>query len=213
MLEFLSHFVISTIETTGYAGVFFLMAMESALIPIPSEVTMPFSGYLAQQGRLSFWAVVSVGASANLAGSLMAYTLGYYLEERVILKLIDRYGKFILLSSHEYLRAVRWFQKYGQSVTFFSRLLPAVRTFISLPAGLAEMNVWKFSFYTFLGSFIWSFFLAWVGFSLGSNWNAIEPYFSKFHFVIVGVFVVCVFWYLNHKLHFLEKILKSKNKK
>lgn len=209
MLEFLSHTIISLIETTHYWGIFILMALESVLIPIPSEVTMPFSGYLVQQGRLSFWAVVTVGAVANLIGSLAAYALGYYLEETVILKLINRYGKFILLSESEYLRALRWFRKYGQSVTFFSRLLPAVRTFISLPAGLAEMNVWKFSLYTFLGSFIWSAFLAWIGFYFGSNWNAIEPYFNKFHIVIVAAFIIFVLWYLDHKLKIVQKIRKG----
>lgn len=210
MLEFISTFIIGLIETTGYYGIFFLMALESALIPIPSEVTMPFSGFLVQQGKLSFLTVVTTGAFANLIGSLAAYALGYYLEESVILKLINRYGKFILLSESEYLRALRWFRKYGQSVTFFSRLLPAVRTFISLPAGLAEMNIWKFSIYTFLGSFMWSAFLTWVGFYFGNNWKVIEPYFNKFHIVIIGAFIFFVLWYLDHKLHFVRKILKPK---
>jgi len=205
MLEFLSHTIISLIDSAGYAGIFLLMALESALIPIPSEVTMPFSGFLVQQGKLSFLAVVITGALANLVGSLIAYALGYYLEESVILKLVNRYGKFILLNEREYLRALRWFRKYGQSVTFFSRLLPAVRTFISLPAGLAEMNIWKFSFYTFSGSLIWSAFLAWIGFYFGANWKIIEPYFSKFHWLIVGVFILLVALYLNHKLKLTKK--------
>ncbi|MFH1183385.1 MAG: DedA family protein [Candidatus Moraniibacteriota bacterium] len=209
MLEFLSQIIISLIETTHYYGIFFLMALESALIPIPSEITMPFSGYLVQQGKLSFIAVVSVGAIANLVGSLLAYALGYYLEEKAVLKIINRYGKFILLSEAEYLRALHWFRKYGQSVTFFSRLLPAVRTFISLPAGLAEMNIWKFSAYTFLGSFMWSAVLTWIGFYLGSNWNMIKPYFDKFHLVIVAAFIIFVLWYLDHKLHFLKKVFKA----
>jgi len=210
MLEILSRLIIEFIQSTGYFGIFILMALESALIPIPSEVTMPFSGYLAQQGKLSFLAIVITGACANLIGSLAAYALGYYLEESVILKLVNRYGKFILLSESEYLRALRWFRKYGQGVTFGSRLLPAVRTFISLPAGLAKMNLWKFSIYTFLGSFIWSAFLAWIGLYFGRNWNIIEPYFQKFHFVIVAIFIVFVAWYLDHKLHFSKKLLKRK---
>lgn len=208
MLELLSQTIISIIEATSYTGIFILMALESALIPIPSEVTMPFSGFLVQQGKLSFWVVVTVGAIANLVGSLLAYALGYYLEESIILKLIKRYGKFVLISEEEYLRALRWFRKYGQSVTFFSRLLPAVRTFISLPAGLAEMNVWKFSAYTFLGSFVWSSFLTWIGFYFGSNWNIIEPWFDKFHIVIVAVFIVFVLWYIDHKIHLIKKIFK-----
>ncbi|MBM3255997.1 MAG: DedA family protein [Candidatus Moranbacteria bacterium] len=212
MLEFLSSAIVGLIESTHYWGIFILMALESALIPIPSEVTMPFSGYLAQQGKLSFWAVVAAGALANLVGSWGAYALGYYLEESVILKLVRSYGKFVLLSEKEYLQSLRWFRKYGQSVAFFSRLLPAVRTFISLPAGLAGMNLWKFSFYTFVGSFLWSSLLTWIGFSFGANWKDIEPYFQKFHFLIVAAFVIFVLWYLNHKLHFIRKIRSHFNK-
>lgn len=209
MLEFLSQTIIGLIQSTGYAGIFILMTLESALIPIPSEVTMPFSGYLVQQEKLSFWVVITVGALANLVGSLTAYALGYYLEETVILKLISRYGKFILLNESEYLRALRWFRKYGQSVTFFSRLLPAVRTFISLPAGLAKMNIGKFSFYTFMGSFLWSTLLTWIGFYFGANWATLEPYFQKFHIVIVAAFITFILWYLDHKLKIIQKIRKG----
>jgi membrane protein DedA with SNARE-associated domain len=204
MIEALSHLIIQLIASTGYGGVFLLMTLESALLPIPSEVTMPFAGFLAQGGQLSFWIIVLVGTLGNLIGSLIAYAIGYFLEETVILALIEKYGKFILLSKHEYTRAVSWYQKYGSSITFFSRLLPAVRTFISLPAGLAQMNIWKFSLYTALGSFIWSTFLTWIGFYLGSKWNAWEPYFRKFQIVIVVLFVLAVLWYINHKLKIVK---------
>ena len=193
MLEFLSGFIIQIIHSTGYIGIFILMTLESALIPIPSEVTMPFAGFLVHSGSLSFPLVVLAGTVGNLIGSLLAYALGYFLEETAILNLIDKYGKFILLSRHEYTRAVHWYQKYGNSITFFSRLLPAVRTFISLPAGLSEMNIWKFSLYTFLGSLFWSIILTYIGFFLGSKWNTIGPYFSKFHLVIGGVLIALAF--------------------
>lgn len=185
------------------------MALESALIPIPSEVTMPFAGFLVQQGKLNFWLVVFVGAFANLFGSLLAFALGYYLEEHVILKLIDKYGKYILVNRHEYDRSVKWLKKYGDSVAFFSRILPAVRTFISLPSGLSEMNVLKFSIFTFLGSLIWSALLTYFGVYLGGEWQSIEPYFRQFQILIVVMFVLLVIWYLNHKL----KFIKIKNKK
>jgi len=210
MLEFLSSIIIDFITATHYLGIFILMTLESALIPIPSEVTMPFSGYLVQQGELSFWAVVTVGALANLIGSLASYALGYYLEESVVLKLVKKYGKFLLLGEEEYLRALRWFRRYGQGVTFFSRLLPAVRTFISLPAGLAEMNLGKFSLYTFVGSFLWSAVLVWVGFSLGDNWDLIKPYFDKFHIIIVVAFIIFILWYLNRKLGLVKKLFIPK---
>jgi membrane protein DedA with SNARE-associated domain len=210
MLEQLSHAVIQFVQSGGYASVFFLMLLESALIPIPSEVTMPFAGFLVQQGHLNFWLVVFLGALGNLVGSLIAYALGYYLEESVILSLIKKYGKFILVTEHEYLRAAKWFQKYGNPIAFFSRLLPVVRTFISLPAGLAEMNIWTFSIYTFLGSFLWSMLLTYIGVYFGTKWNALHPYFQKFQIVIVAVIILGVLWYINHKLK-IVKFGKNKN--
>lgn len=209
MLEQLSTLIIHLIQSSGYLGIFLLMTLESLLLPIPSEVTMPFAGFLSQQGHLIFWVVVLIGAFGNLIGSLIAYAIGFYLEEHIILNLIEKYGKYILVSKHDYLKAVSWLKKYGNSVAFFSRLLPVVRTFISLPAGLSEMNIWKFSIYTFFGSFIWSALLTYIGFALGSNWDSIHPYFSKFQILIVALFVVAILFYLNHKL----KIIKlGKNK-
>lgn len=208
MLEQLSLFIIHLIQTTGYLGVFVLMTLESALIPIPSEVTMPFAGFLVAQGKLNFWFVVFIGAFGNLAGSLIAYGIGFYLEEHIIIRLINKYGKFVLLTVHEYERAVGWLKKYGDYVAFFSRMLPAVRTFISLPAGLSEMNIWKFSFYTFVGSFIWSLLLTYVGVYFGKEWHVLEPLYRKFEILIFAVFVIGLLWYLNHKL----KIIKLKKK-
>lgn len=206
MLEQLTAFIIHFIQSTGYLGVFILMTLESALIPIPSEVTMPFAGFLVQQGKLNFWLVVLMGAFGNLVGSLIAYGIGFYLEEHIIIKLIKKYGKFVLLSVHEYERSVSLLKKYGDYVAFFSRMLPAVRTFISLPAGLSEMNIWKFSFYTFVGSFIWSFLLTYVGVYFGKEWHALEPLYRKFEILIFAIFLIGVLWYINHKL----KIIKFK---
>jgi len=200
MLEQLSGIIIHLIQSTGYLGVFILMTLESALIPIPSEITMPFAGFLVQQGKLNLYVVILAGAFANLSGSLIAYTLGYYLEETVILKLIDKYGKFILISRKEYDQSIHWFRRYGESVAFFSRILPGVRTFISLPAGLSEMSVWKFSIFTFLGSLIWSTFLTLVGVYFGSKWAILEPYFRKFNIALVIIFILAILWYINHKL-------------
>jgi len=180
------------------------MLLESALIPIPSEITMPFAGFLVSQGKMNFWVVVFVGALANLVGSLIAYGLGYYLEEHIILKLVRKYGKFLLITEHEYTKSVKWLNKYGDFVAFFSRVLPAVRTFISLPAGLAEMNIWKFSFYTFLGSLIWSTLLTYVGVKFGAEWHVLGPYFKKFDVLIVILAVIVGIWYINHKLKIVK---------
>lgn len=204
MIELLTNFIIHLIESTGYLGIFVLMTLESALIPIPSEVTMPFAGFLVGQGELNFWLVVLMGAFGNLAGSLIAYGIGFYLEEHIIIKLIKKYGKFLLLTVHEYERAVSWLKKFGDYVVFFSRLLPAIRTFISLPAGLSEMNILKFSFYTFLGSFIWSLFLTYIGVYFGSQWHALEPYYRKVELFLGIIFVLALFWYINHKLKIVK---------
>lgn len=182
------------------------MTLESALIPIPSEITMPFAGFLASKGTLSLPLVILAGALGNLVGSLIAYGIGYYLEEHVIIRLIEKYGKFLLITTHEYNQATHWFKKYGQSISFFSRMLPAVRTFISLPAGLCEMNIMKFSIFTFLGSLIWSAFLAYIGFVLGENWHSIEPYYRKIEIALAVIIVAGGLWYVNHKL----KIVKLK---
>lgn len=180
------------------------MTLESALIPIPSEITMPFAGFLVQQGKLNFWLVVTAGAFGNLFGSWIAYGIGFYLEEHVILRLVKKYGKFILVTEHEYKKSVAWLKKYGDFVAFFSRLLPGVRTFISLPAGLSEMSIRKFSFYTFLGSFIWSVLLTYIGVYFGKEWHSIEPYYKKFEIVILVFLIAGILWYINHKLKIIR---------
>lgn len=206
MLEQLSSIIIHLIQSSGYFGIFVLMTLESALIPIPSEVTMTFSGFLVNQGQLSFVLVVLVGAFANLFGSIIGYYIGYFLEESVIVSFIKKYGKFLLITEHDYTKATQWFNKYGNSVVFFSRLLPGIRTFISLPAGLAEMNIWKFSLYTFLGSLLWSGFLTYIGFYLGSHWKDLDVYYRKFELVIVVFLILGGLFYINYKL----KIIKFK---
>src|SRR3989344_1841433 len=209
MLEFLAHYIIQLIETTGYFGIFILMALESALIPIPSEITMPFSGFLVSEGKLSFVLVVLTGTFANLVGSLAAYYLGYILEETVLLNLIRRYGKFILLSEHEFHRAEMWFRKYGDKIIFISRLLPGIRTVISLPSGMFEMDIKKFVIYTTIGCFIWSTLLTYTGFYLAENWQSLEGVYRKFEIVIVVVLVVAVAWYIEKHLK-ISKLFRKK---
>ncbi len=204
MLESLSAFIIHLIQNTGYIGIFILMTLESALIPIPSEVTMPFSGFLVSKGDLSLVLVILTGAFGNLAGSLLAYAAGYYLEDNVILGLVKKYGKFLLLTEEDYKKSIYWFNKYGGRISFFSRMLPAVRTFISLPAGMAKMNLIKFSIYTFFGSLVWSGFLTYIGVYLGNNWNSLEVYYRKFELLIAAFIIFCIFFYINHKLKFIK---------
>jgi len=188
------------IESYGLFAVFILMTAESALIPIPSEVTMPFAGFMASRGLINFWSAVTVGAFANLAGSLLAYWVGFTKGEVWVKVAIRRWGKWLLIKESEFERAKEWLHNYGTWVAFGSRLLPVVRTFISLPAGIAKMNLPLFSLLTFLGSFIWSAFLAYLGLKFGQNWLSIEPYFRKFQFLIVGIGLLGVILYIRSHL-------------
>lgn len=209
LISSITKIIISVISQTGYRGVFMLMAAESALIPIPSEVTMTFAGFLASSGRFNVFFVILIGASANLFGSILAYWLGYWGEEAFIRNLIKKYGKYLLISEHEYNHSEKWFRKYGEKIVFFSRILPVVRTFISLPAGVAEMNFWRFSIFTFIGSLIWSSLLTYIGFILGKNWNSLHPYYQKFEYIIIFLGLMALIYYFFHKIHRLKKIAKK----
>lgn len=190
-LDQLKELIVTSVGSWGYLGVFVLMTLESACIPIPSEITMPVAGLLAAEGRLSFvWAGL-VGALANLAGSWIAYGVGAA-GGRPFLK---KYGRFVLIRPHDLDRADRWFEKYGDAAALFSRLLPVVRTFISLPAGISRMPFGRFSLLTFLGSLPWSFALTWAGFLLGENWERILPYTEPVTYAIAGALgLLIVVW-------------------
>lgn len=200
LTQFFVEFITEFIKNYGYIAVFLLMTAESALIPIPSEITMPFAGFVSGLGYMNFWLVVIIGALGNLVGSWIAYYLGYKKGENWVRSAISKWGKFLLIKESDFDKSMTWFKKHGQSVAFTSRLLPVVRTFISLPAGIAKMEIVKFSLLTFIGSFLWSGFLAYLGLKMGENWQAIEPYFRKFQFLIIGLIVFGVGFYLFHHL-------------
>ena len=206
MVELIGGWIIHFIAALGYVGVFILMTLESALIPIPSEVTMPFSGSLVASGVFNFWILVLVGTVGNLTGSLLAYWLGWWGQEAVVRKLIVKYGKYLLISEHEYDHSEAWFRNHGELIVLASRVLPVLRTFISLPAGVARMNLMKFISYTVIGCILWSIVLTKIGDVLGSHWNVIGVYFHKFDLVIVISCVLVVVWYVWRKLkHFRKK--------
>ncbi|MDP4010343.1 MAG: DedA family protein [Candidatus Spechtbacteria bacterium] len=192
LLEWLAVLIIDIIDQIGYAGIFVLMSLESANVPIPSEITMPFSGFLASTGRLNFYGVVLAGAFGNLIGSLTAYYIGFW-GGRPFAK---KYGKYLFIHEYDIERAEYMFAKYGKSIAFFSRLFPIVRTFISTPAGIARMNIWQFSAYTFAGSLIWSAVLAYAGFVAGENWDFLGPYFKRFDWAIAGLGIAAIVWWI-----------------
>lgn len=204
MLSQLSGLIIHLIQTLGYAGVFLLMTLESALIPIPSEVTLPFAGFLAHLGTFSLPLVILAGILGDITGTMILYFIGYKLEESVVEKLVGKYGKFILFSKHEYDTLMRWMRTKGVFIIFIAKLLPGFRSVIGLPAGLSEVGWKKALLYTAAGSLIWCSIFSYVGFVLGENWKTLDPVFRKFELGIGVVLVVAVLWYINHKLKIVK---------
>lgn len=196
MLEIISGFIISTISRTGLIGVGLLMAIESACIPLPSEVIMPFAGFLAAQGKFSLLSVSLAGAIGCVIGSAAAYGVGVWGGRAFI----EKYGKYLLISRRDLSIADNFFNQYGSAAIFFSRLLPVIRTFISLPAGIAKMNFGRFAIYTFLGSLPWCWALAYIGKKLGDHWDALGGYFHKFDAVIVIIGIMAVVWYVRRHI-------------
>ena len=201
IITILSGFIVATISALGYGGVVLLMAIESACIPLPSEIIMPFSGYLVSTGELNLWGVAIAGAVGCVLGSLVAYWVGMYGGR----PFIEKYGRYILLSRHDLDIADRWFGKYGEVIVFVSRLLPAIRTFIAFPAGVARMDLTRFVIYTFAGSLPWCLGLAYVGQKLGEQWDKdprLKMWFHRFDFLIGIVGALFVAWWIwRHVKH------------
>lgn len=191
----LAGIIIAVISKTGYLGVLLLMAIESACIPLPSEIIMPFAGYLVYTGRFSLlWAATAGAIGCNL-GSVIAYEIGCYGGR----PLVERYGSYIFLSRHELEMAERFFQRFGAAAVLIGRLLPVIRTFIALPAGIARMPRLRFHVYTFIGSWPWCFALAWIGMKLGEQWDKdprLKQWFHRMDAVIIVLILAGVTWFV-----------------
>jgi membrane protein DedA with SNARE-associated domain len=185
-------FINSVISTTGYAGVAFLMGIESACVPLPSELIMPFAGYLVSTGRFNLLWVATAGAIGCNLGSLVAYEIGRYGGR----PLVERYGRWVLMGRRELDWADRFFLRWGYLAVFIARLLPVIRTFIALPAGVARMPRGRFHVYTFLGSWPWCLALAYFGMKLGQNWRTMGKYFHRFDDVIIVGLIVGIVWFV-----------------
>lgn len=177
-----------------------MMAIESALIPLPSEVIMPFSGFLASTGRFSIHLVALSGAIGNVLGGSLAYGLGYWGHEKVVRRLIRRYGKYILFTEHELDKAEGWMHHHKHASVLVSRVVPGIRTIISLPAGIFRLPFGKFLAMTFIGSLVWSYFLAYIGFVLGTNWKSIQKYFHSLDLIVILLIMVGVGYYIFRKM-------------
>jgi membrane protein DedA with SNARE-associated domain len=193
IITIISSFIISVISALGYGGVVLLMTIESAAIPLPSEIIMPFAGYLASLGRFNIWLVALAGAIGNVLGSVVTYYIGKYGGRPLVL----RYGRYVFISHKDLDRAEGWVAKYGSLGIFFSRLLPVIRTYISLPAGVVKMNLVKFVSYSFAGAYIWSLFLAYIGLIFGEHWGTIRIYFERFDILVGAVILVGIILFIQ----------------
>jgi membrane protein DedA with SNARE-associated domain len=202
VLALLTEFVTDEIARYGLLAIFVLMLLESACIPIPSEVTMLFGGalttasFLAPEQQLDFWLVVLAGTVGNVVGSWLAYWAGYTGGR----PLVDRWGRYLLIRPHEVDRAHEWFERRGQSAVFVGRLLPVIRTFISLPAGVVRMGFWRFTFYTVLGCLPWCLALTWIGALLGERWESAERLMRPFAWAIAVVLAAGIAWWVWHRI-------------
>jgi len=182
-MQELINWLVLTIGTLGYPGIFLLMAMESSVIPIPSELVMPPAGYLAQQGQMSMSIAILCGTAGSLLGAYINYVAAHYLGRPLLLK----YGKYVLITEEKFSKVETFFRNHGEVSTFIGRLLPVVRHLISLPAGIAGMNHFKFSLYTLLGAGLWVTVLSCIGYVIGSNRELIKEYS---HQALIGAIVL-----------------------
>jgi membrane protein DedA with SNARE-associated domain len=191
-----TQWILHVISTLGYSGIALLMAIESAAIPLPSEIIMPFAGFLVAQGRFGLHEVALAGAFGSAVGSAVTYALGYYGGR----PLIERYGRYVFIPHSDLERADRFFARFGNLAGFIGRMLPVIRTFISIPAGIGKVRFIPFLIYSFIGSYIWSLFLAYLGFKLGERWTFIRVYLEKLDFLIVTLGIAVIVWWIRRHL-------------
>lgn len=192
LIEIIGSWAINIISAMGYPGIVLLMAIESANIPLPSEIIMPFAGFLVSTGQFNLWWAGFWGAIGCLVGGALSYWIGMIGGR----PLVEKYGKYILISHHDLDMADGWFKKHGEITVLVGRMMPVVRTFISFPAGIARMNFGKFMLYSFIGSFPFCLLLAYIGEKLGNNWNTLRTYFHQFDLLIGVVIIAAVVWYV-----------------
>jgi membrane protein DedA with SNARE-associated domain len=197
LIEDVVNWAMHVAGTYGYAGIFATMALESAAIPIPSEVVVPFGGFLASTGQLSLVGVVIAATLANCLGAIVTYAIGRRWGDAFL----RRFGRYLLIHRPDIEKLHRWTGRYGSATAFFSRLLPGVRTFSSLIIGTAEMPFGKFFLYTLLGSFLWNLPLAYAGYAAGEHWDFLQPYFHRFQTVILVLIVIAIVIFIFRQIH------------
>jgi len=193
----MSNWIINIMEQLGYLGIALLMFLDNVFPPIPSEVIMPSAGFTASQGQLNIFGVILAGSIGSIIAAAFLYWIGRKISHNALFAWIDRYGKYVFIKSQDIQKALQWFEKYGHRIVFFGRMIPAVRSLISIPAGMSHMPFWKFMLYSSLGTIIWTTFLASVGYYFGNNINMMQQIFQKISYLIillVFIFVLYVFY-------------------
>lgn len=198
VIDILAHWITATINYLGYGGIYVLTFLSACGIPMPTEITLPFSGFAIGSGQLHFVTVVITGVAGDLTGALLAYYIGF----RGGRPLIEKFGRYVLLSKHDLNIAERWFVRYGAITTFFGRMLPVVRTYVSFPAGMSRMNVAKFIIFTTLGALPWVIGLTYIGLIMGENWTLVREKMQRFDLAIIIVIIILItLWVLRHRKH------------
>ena len=196
IFERLSELFTAVISSTGYLGVSILMTLESMVAPVPSELVMPFAGFLVADGKLNLWLVIIVSSLASLTGSLISYFIAYFGEK----ELVHKFGRFFFLDKEELDWTQQWFQKHGSITILISRFIPVIRHLISIPAGLARMDLKRFILFTAIGATTWNTILLWVGIKLRERWDIVHKYSSQLDVLIVAVIVVAAAYYVYRHL-------------
>ncbi len=202
----MSEWIIKVMEQLGYFGIALLMFLDNVFPPIPSEIIMPSAGFTASQGQLSLTGVILAGSIGSLIAAAVLYWVGRKISHETLFTWINLYGKYLFIKTEDVKKALDWFEKYGHRVVFFGRMIPAVRSLISIPAGMSHMPFWKFMTYSALGTVIWTTFLATVGYYFGNNTALMQQIFSNVGYVIVAIVILFLIYFWFRKI---KKIHKS----
>ncbi len=201
----LTAWIIGIMERLGYLGIALLMFLDNVFPPIPSEIIMPSAGYSASQGSLTLIGVILAGSLGSMLAAALLYWIGYQFSHAAIFRFVNRYGKYLFIKSDDVKKSLAWFEQYGHRIVFFGRMVPAVRSLISVPAGMSRMPFWKFMLFSSLGTIIWTTFLACVGFYFGENQALMQQIFSQVGYVILGIVLLIIAvifyrrWQRKHK--------------
>lgn len=197
----MENWVIQIIERLGYLGIAFLMFLDNVFPPIPSEIIMPSAGYTASRGQLQIIGVIVAGSLGSIFAAAILYALGRQISHAALFRWTDRYGKYLLIQTKDLQIALEWFEKYGHRIVFFGRMIPAVRSLISIPAGMSRMPFWKFMLYSSLGTVIWTTFLAGVGFYFGENQAFMFSIMHRVGYLILAITLMVSAWWIYHKFY------------